>query len=359
MNVLHLQLTGNPGGVVTLCRSIARVSKNCNYMYFLFSGGTVADAMAKENVPVVISNTPRFQWKKSKRLLLKYCKDNQIGVILCHSNSPIAITHALFVKKYIPQIKVIMYLHGAAENIIPHGIKYLYHRHFVNKMKDAADSIVAISKYVNKSCVDQFDLNPLKVHTVYNGVDCNLYVPGNHNPGNCMELIYVGRLFPAKGVHILIDAIAKMDDPSKVRLTVVGIGPSLNELKKQVQNAERPIDVKFLGARMDIQELLNTADFFVHPAILNEGFGITLIEAMACGVPCIAFNKGAIPEIIDSGRNGFIVQSDCAEALAAQLNACVSFIGTKEYLDMKKQAREDARKFDIRNTVSDLEKLYC
>ena len=79
---------------------------------------------------------------------------------------------------------------------------------------------------------------------------------------------------------------------------------------------------------------------------------------MACGVPCIAFNKGAIPEIVDSGKNGFIVNEDNVEALTAQLNACISFVGTTEYLNMKKRARADAENFDIRNMVSNLEKLY-
>lgn len=358
MNVLHLQLTGNPGGIVTLCRSIAKVSKHCNHMYFLFSGGTVADAMEQENVPVVVSNTPRFKWEKSKRTLLRYCKENQINVIVCHSNSPIAIAHTLFVKKHITQTKLIMYLHGAAENIIPHGIKYLYYSFFINQMKNASDAIVAISEYVNKSCVSKLNLNPLKVHTVYNGVDCNLYTPGKYTPSKYMELIYVGRLFPAKGVDILIDAITKMEDPSKVRLTVVGSGPSLDELKEQVERSEIPIEVRFLGSRLDIPELLKAANFFVHPAILNEGFGITLIEAMACGVPCIAFNKGAIPEIIDSGKNGYIVNEDNVEALAAQLNTCISFVGTPEYIKMRRQARIDAERFDIRNMVCNLEKLY-
>lgn len=225
-------------------------------------------------------------------------------------------------------------------------------------MKNNADSIVAISEYVNKSCVDKFHLDASKVHTVYNGVDCSLYIPGKYIPKKHMELIYVGRLFPGKGVHVLIRAITKMQDPDKVRLTVVGTGSSLNELKKQVEQSEKSINIRFLGARMDIPELLKAADFFVHPAILNEGFGITLIEAMACGVPCIAFHKGAIPEIINSGKNGFIVNEDNAEGLAAQLNDCISFVRTPEYIDMRKQARVDAEHFDIRNMVSSLEKLY-
>lgn len=358
MNVLHLQLTGNPGGIVTLCRSIAKVSKHCNHMYFLFSGGTVADAMEQENVPVVVSNTPRFKWEKSKRTLLRYCKENQINVIVCHSNSPIAIAHTLFVRKHLPQTKVIMYLHGAAEDMVASGIKRLYYSYYISQMKKAADAIVAISEYVNKSCVKKFNLDPSKVHTVYNGVDCSLYFPGCYNLDKRMKLIYVGRLFPAKGVDILIEAIKRLDDPSKLQLTIVGNGPSLGQLKEQVKHSGKLIQVSFLGARMDIPDLLKTADFFVHPAIWNEGFGITLIEAMACGVPCIAFNKGAIPEIIDSGKNGYIVNEDNVEALAAQLNTCISFVGTPEYIKMRRQARIDAERFDIRNMVCNLEKLY-
>ena len=71
--------------------------------------------------------------------------------------------------------------------------------------------------------------------------------------------------------------------------------------------------ISFEGKSNRVRDYLYAADVFVHPARCPEGFGITLVEAMATGLPCIAFEKGAIPELITSGREGFLEKDVCWE----------------------------------------------
>ncbi len=78
--------------------------------------------------------------------------------------------------------------------------------------------------------------------------------------------------------------------------------------------------MQFTGRRTDVPQLLQQADLFVHPAVWEEGFGITLIEAMASGVPCLAFPKGAIPGNHRTGDRRLLTEEVSAAALTAGIN---------------------------------------
>ena len=143
----------------------------------------------------------------------------------------------------------------------------------------------------------------------------------------------------------------------EIRLMVVGRGPQQDELKEQARMLGVEDKVTFYGLRMDIPDLLLKADYFVHPAILNEGFGITLIEAMSVGLPCIAFRKGAIPEIISDDVNGFILDETSDDVLAETLRKCVSIRNTDRYKELSDNARITSEKFSIQEMVNDLSEI--
>lgn len=359
MNILHLQLTGNPGGVVTLCRAVSAYSQNRNHNFFLFSGGTVAEAIKSDGGIVYIENANRHMWKRSMSNFCEYCKKNNIDVIVNHSNSPIACTHAIVAKKYIPNLKLVMYLHGAAENILPKGRKAWIYKLFIKQYEKKTDEVIAISNYVKRSCMTSFGIKEEKITVVYNGVDYKRFSAYYSIPKrDTMNLIYVGRLIPEKGINVLIDAVDLIKKDVKVKVVIVGDGPMKSELEEKIKKMDMLNQIKFLGIRMDIPELLGDADYFIHPVMCNEGFGITLIEAMSVGVPCVAFNKGAIPEIILDNKNGFIVEEATAEALAERLTECYKIWGSEQYVQMKRTAQRTGKMFDISNMVQGLEKLY-
>ena len=118
--------------------------------------------------------------------------------------------------------------------------------------------------------------------------------------------------------------------------------------------------MQFLGRRTDVPQLLQQADLFVHPAVWEEGFGITLIEAMASGVPCLAFPKGAIPEIIGPEIDGFLTEEVSAAALTAGINRALELFtkAPHHWHTLCKNARQKAELFSIERTVAQLEALY-
>ena len=359
MNVLHLQLTGNPGGIASLCYSVAKNSSNNNYMYFLFEGGTVEQLMKKNGIPTHISYADKHFWRKSKKELIEYCKQNKIEVFINHSNSPIACSHVLALKKKIPNITVISYLHSNVEDLLNSLKRKIILKPYVKRVQRKSKKIVAISKSVKESATRLLGLNNHDVTVVYNGVECKEFSKfRTEKKSEKLELVFVGRLFKQKGVDILVEAISKLPSDLPIELVVVGRGPDQEKLEEYSNELGLSDVIKFLGLRMDVPELLSKAHFFVHPAIWEEGFGITLIEAMSEGIPCVAFEKGAIPEIIDNDRNGLIVKEVSSDALAIAIEKCYMIIKGNEYQRMSNNAYETSLKFDIKKMVEQLEKLY-
>ena len=92
----------------------------------------------------------------------------------------------------------------------------------------------------------------------------------------------------------------------------------------------------------------------------EEGFGLTLVEALACGVPCAAFDEGAMREIITDGKNGFISKKMTAEGLAKAIEK-VYLLWKNDYgsyIEMCKYSNISAKRFELRNTLKNLESLY-
>lgn len=360
MNVLHLQLTGNPGGIVSLCHSIAKNSKNINHMYFLLDGGTVEDAMKEEGIPTHVAYANRYFWRKSKKELLNYCKEHKIDVVVNHSNAPIACSHTVAIKKRIPNIRVISYLHADSRDIVNTFYKKSFYKPHIKRVQKIANNIVAISNFVKKTALEVFKLKDEDVVVVHNGVDYEYFASfKKERNADVLRLVYVGRLYEQKGVGLLIESISNICDSIPVNLRIVGRGPQqkeLEELSKKLNISDR---IDFLGLRMDVPELLGNEHFFVHPATLEEGFGITLIEAMSEGIPCIAFDKGAIPEIINDGENGFIIKEASVEALTKAIEKCYEIINSDNYNKMSEKASITGKKFNIKEMVKKLEKTYC
>ncbi len=129
-------------------------------------------------------------------------------------------------------------------------------------------------------------------------------------------LLSLARLHERKGIDVLLRAVAKLPEPS--RLWIAGDGPeraSLEALARELGIAER---VDFLGTRADAPDLLAACDVFVVPSRL-EGLGIAALEAMAAGRAVVASRVGGLAEAVVEGRTGLLVPADDADALARAL----------------------------------------
>jgi len=140
--------------------------------------------------------------------------------------------------------------------------------------------------------------------TTYNGIDPNEFTfvdrPGDY-------LVFLGRFHPEKGTHLAIE-IAKR---AGVRLKIAGIQHDEEYFRRQIEPQIDGDRVQFLGSvqREARNELLGGALGLVHMTTRPERFGLTLVEAMACGTPVLGADMGSIPEIVVAGETGYLCKS--------------------------------------------------
>ncbi|MET0399267.1 MAG: glycosyltransferase [Longimicrobiaceae bacterium] len=148
--------------------------------------------------------------------------------------------------------------------------------------------------------------------------------------GRPFELLFVGRLVERKGVHVLLDALARLDAGRRPLLRVVGDGPEREALAARARLlglGERVVFEGFVSSA-ELARRFAGCDAFVLPATVDakgdtEGLGVVLLEAMVNAKPVIASAAGGIVDIVRDGRSGWLVPPGDADALAAAVRACM------------------------------------
>jgi len=141
-----------------------------------------------------------------------------------------------------------------------------------------------------------------------------------------------------------------------VVMQVVGEGPMEYEMEALVEELGIEKSVRFMGVRSNVGPLIAAADLMLLPS-QQESFGLTALEAMACGVPVIASRVGGLPEVIDDGRSGFLFTVGNTDEAAEK---AVRLLKDKElYKSIQQEALNDAQhKFSMNKIVDQYEKLY-
>lgn len=139
--------------------------------------------------------------------------------------------------------------------------------------------------------------------TVYNGLNCNSF---NYNDSPAEYLLFLGRIHPDKGTAEAIEIAKK----SNMKLVIAGIIQETAYFNEKVK-PHLSADIRYIGAvgPEERDKLLGNALALLHPISFHEPFGLSVAEAMFCGTPVIAFNKGSMPELIKNGQTGFLVDN--------------------------------------------------
>jgi glycosyltransferase involved in cell wall biosynthesis len=163
--------------------------------------------------------------------------------------------------------------------------------------------------------------NPSAVSVCYNGVETDDYSPSKRIPD---KLLSVARFVEKKGPLLTLKAFSKIHAIRRgAKLVMVGDGPLLSEAKAFVSNNGLEGSVEFLGAcpREETMAQFLTAAVFLQHSITakngdTEGFGITLVEAMASGIPVVATRHNGFVETVEHGRTGFLVPEFDVQGMA-------------------------------------------
>jgi glycosyltransferase involved in cell wall biosynthesis len=186
----------------------------------------------------------------------------------------------------------------------------------------AARIVICISEKVQQILRDGLQTG-VRSAVVYNGTDAELFSPGPVAvvpPGK--EILIVGNLIPSKGQELALRAIARMGTLfPHLRCQIIGEGPDRARLQALVSKLGLCQRVRFRGrqSRAAVADAMRACSVFVLPS-RNEGLGCVYLEAMACGKPVIACRGQGIDEIIEHGRNGWLIPVDGLDELALGLS---------------------------------------
>lgn len=227
-------------------------------------------------------------------------------------------------------------LRNSVRTVLARGLK--------RRVFQQAEKVFPVSGYTGRGVLEETGADEDRVVVVHNGVNPAIFrrvpvPPGDaarYRPNGERLLLTVTRLYPYKGVDRMLEAfpaIARaMPD---VKYLVVGEGPDLGRLQRMTDRLGLQERVSFLGRRTvaEIVSLYNLADLFVlltreEPPDV-EGFGLVFLEAGACGLPAVGGRSGGIPEAVEEGRTGWLVDPGDPRAIASTI---VELLGSPERL---------------------------
>lgn len=224
----------------------------------------------------------------------------------------------------------------------------------VNAAARWIDYFVCVSEDSARLAVDR-GVRADKVRTVCNGIDVQRFA--YKEPCADGPAVLVARMSPEKDIDTLLHATAHVVrcEPA-FRVEIAGDGPCLPALRQATAELGLRDHVRFLGQVRDVAALLARARMFVLSS-LSEGISLTLLEAMACGLPLVATHVGGNPEVIAEGDTGFLVPPQNPPALADALLRLWRDPALCVRLGESGRRRVEDQ-FDVRRMIADYEMLY-
>ncbi|MBQ8783438.1 MAG: glycosyltransferase family 4 protein [Clostridia bacterium] len=222
---------------------------------------------------------------------------------------------------------------------------------YVRKIYQNAQGVLCMSQWLADSMINTTGVDPKKVHAVYAGANWHgVNLPDNIKSKNIagnneIHLVLTGVSYERKGVDLAIKAneILNNNSDKKFYLHICGI-------KTEFEHDEFVINHGFVN-KQQLIEILNKCDLFVLPSRF-DCFGISFVEAMTFGLPCIGRKICAMPEIIDEGINGELISKDDPKELADLISKIC--LNESLYASYSENAIKKAKKFTWENVAQNI-----
>jgi len=257
-------------------------------------------------------------------------------------------------------IKVITTLHGTDITIVGQDPSF----HAITKFSiEKSDRITAVSDFLKDETLRAFGCAGCEVQVIHNFVDPAVYDRARYAPelrtalaGERKVLMHISNFRPVKRVVDVVRTFARIRKDVPSILVMVGDGPDRGEAENEARALGVESDVHFLGRIESVAPLLASADLFFLMSD-RESFGLSALEALACGVPAFGYNVGGLPEVIRDGVTGYLRPVGDVDGIAA---AAVSLLRDPTRLAaMRTAAASDARaRFSLNAVVAQYEALY-
>ncbi|MFS0560289.1 N-acetyl-alpha-D-glucosaminyl L-malate synthase BshA [Terribacillus sp. 179-K 1B1 HS] len=321
MKKLKIGITCYPtlGGSGVIATELGKkLAKKGHDIHFITSSVPFRLDMLLPNVffhEVEMSHYPVFQYPPYDLVLAnkmaEVIDEEKLDILHVHYAVPHAICAILAKAIAKHDVKIVTTLHGTDITVL--GIDNGLRKMIIHAIEES-DVVTAVSQSLVDQTREMLDVvSPIDV--VYNFVDEEVYRPADVRDvrqqfGIAEDekvLVHISNFRKVKRVQDVVQVFSYVQEKLPAKLLLIGDGPEYSDILRDVQQRGLEDKVLFLGKRNNVAALLNMADIMLLPSE-KESFGLVLLEAMACGVPCIGTDVGGIPEVIENGKNGFVAQ---------------------------------------------------
>lgn len=269
-------------------------------------------------------------------------KIQKLDLLHVHYAVPHAICAILAKQMAGDHLKVVTTLHGTDITVLAQDESL---KDIIRLGIRQSDAVTAVSRDLIKETRELLDIKE-KIDLTYNFVDKRVYYPRecvglrrDYAQPHEKILMHISNFRPVKRTSDVVDIFAKVNAMVPSKLLLVGEGPDLPKIQTKINALGLQDRVHFLGKQDDVAQVISIADLMLLPSE-KESFGLVALEAMACGVPTIGSVAGGIPELVVSGKTGYLSSIGNTEEMAE--NALRLLTDEQHYADFRKAGLQRA-----------------
>jgi len=350
------------GGAEVLAARLARRLRRAFRFVFacLDEVGPLGEELRAEGFPVVLlGRKAGLDWGCPWRLA-RLLREQQVDVVHAHQYTP--FFYGLVARMRGPWRPILFTEHGRHQPDYPRRKRMLANRLFLSRR----DRVVGVGEAVRQALINNEGIPGQRVGVLYNGIDVDAFASAGDRaaarrdlgagPGEFL-LLQVARLDYLKDHATAVRTLARVvTQAPNARLVLVGDGPERPAIEAQVRKLNLADKVRLLGTRADVARLLHGADAFLLTST-SEGIPLTVIEAMAVGLPVVATDVGGLREVVTDGETGFLAPAKDDAALAEHLLRLAADADLRRRLGGAGRSRAK-RCFDEPRMADDYGRLY-
>jgi glycosyltransferase involved in cell wall biosynthesis len=320
--VLHSLQVG--GAEVLAARLARQLGRGYRFVFACLDElGSLGQELRGENITVhVLNRRAGFDWKCPWRLA-RFLRRERVDLVHAHQYTP--FFYAMAARRLYRRPAVLFTEHGRHHPDHPRRKRMLANR----LLLEARDRVIGVGEAVRRALVCNEGIPHRRVGVIYNGINlapfCNgrpdrLAIRREIGVGERdLVLLQVARLNYLKDHATALRTLSRIrqDNPS-ARLILAGEGEERGAIQELIQKLDMSANVRLLGLRSDVNRLLAAADVFLLSSI-SEGIPLTLIEAMAAGVPVVSTAVGGVPEVVEDFQTGLLASAGDDATLAAHV----------------------------------------
>ncbi len=256
--------------------------------------------------------------------------------------------------------KVVTTLHGTDITLVGQEKSFFTVTKFSIEQSDA---VTAVSQYLKDETLRAFGCDECGIEVIPNFINLDQYNPSGACahfdtlvPQGTKVVTHVSNFRKLKRVPDIVRMFAKIRREIPALLVLVGDGPERVAAEAEVERLGLKNDVRFLGELSGVAEVLRASHLFVL-ASTSESFGLSALEAMACGVPVLASRVGGVPDVVIDGESGLLVEPDDLDGFAAR--ALELLTDDDRWRTLRQGALARAKEFSADKIVPRYEELYA